>query len=438
MTSTREIAAILALAATCFAGCADPYEEPIPRRDRLNWPIGLAAHSGGRYLYVVNSNFDTRYREAVGGTLSVVDLETLRIRPRSGPFLPSFGGFVRLSSDARRAYVTARHSNTVLGLDVAPDGSAIFCTDASGAATSDPADCAMRRVPDASGEAVIPSDPFALDVTTVPWTDADGESFDIDLLNIAHLRGDNVTSIVVPRTGDGRPVASAMKSASLVPGGSAIARRPGTRDIYVGGRASREVAVYFPYMAPETGEVQAIIRRASILIGNIGQSVDTRGLAFSPSGDQLYVVTRAPDALHVIDLGPSDPDTGTGTTYKVTSTMPIARNPSGVFAHTGPDDRALLYIPSFEEEVIEVIDPVTLAMVDRIELGAQPYDVVWDSGPDHCEPGARCRAYVSLFNDLINADGTCGDHRMERCGSVGIIDMDPASERYHQLTGKIQ
>lgn len=437
MFSTREIAAILLFAATCTTACADPYEEPIPRRDLLNWPIGLAMHPGGRYLYAVNSNFDTRYRQDVGGTLSVVDLETQELRPRSGPFLPSFGGYVRLSGDARRAYVTARQSNTVVALDVAPDGSAVFCND-GGTATSDPTACALRRIPDVAGSPVISPDPFALDVTTLNWTNVDGDPFDIDLINVAHLRGDNVTSIAIPRGGDAAPVAASMKSASLVPGGAVIARRPGTRDIYVGGRVSREVAVYFPYLAPDSGAVQAIVRRASILLGNIGQTVDTRGLAFSEDGNTLYVVTRAPDALHVVDLGPSDPDTATGTSYKVTATMPIARNPSSAHIHTGPDGRTLVYIPSFDEKVIEVIDPETLTMVDRIELGAQPYDFVVDTGPAQCVPGGRCHAYVSLFNDLPNAAGTCGDHRTEPCGSIGIIEMDPTSERYHQLIGKIQ
>lgn len=437
MFSTRQIAALLLLAATGLTACADPYEEPLPRRDRLNYPVGLALHPAGRYLYVVNSNFDTRYREDLGGTLSVVDLETLRIRERSGPFIPSFGGFVRLSTDGARAYVTARHSDTVLGFDVAPDGSSVFCDD-DGVSTSDPSACAIRRVPDASGAARVPADPFALDVTTIPWTDADGESFDIDLLNMGHLRGDNVTAITIPRTGDGPAVASTMKSASLVPGASAIMRRPGTRDIYVGGRVSREVAVYFPYMAPEDGGVEAIVRRASISLGNIGQTVDTRGLAFSEDGDTLYVVTRAPDALHIVDLGPSDPDTATGTNYKVTATLPLARNPSGVHVHVGVGGAPLLYVPSFEEEVIEVIDPTTLTMVDRIELGAQPYDFVVDTGPDRCVPGGRCRAYVTLFNDVPNAAGRCQEDRTQRCGSVGILDLDPSSARYHSLIGKIQ
>lgn len=439
MFSTRQIVAFLLFAATAASGCADPYEEPIPRRDRLNWPIGLAAHPSGRYLYVVNSNFDTRYQESVGGTLSVVDLETLEIRAGSGPFIPSFGGFVGLSGDARRAYVTARHSNTVLGFDVAPDGSSVFCTNDEGDSTSDPEDCAMRRIPDASGEATIPADPFAIDVETLEWTDSSGDSFDIDLLNVAHLRGDNVTSIVVPRTeNDSRVVASAMKSAALVRGGSAIKRRPGTRDIYVGGRVSREILIYFPYLAPEDGAVQAIIRRASIPLSNIGQTVDTRGLAFSDDGNTLYVVTRAPDALHVVDLGPSDPDTASGTAYDVVGSIPVARNPSGVHVHTGPDGRTLLYIPSFDEEVIEVVDPETFAMVGRIEIGAQPYDFVVDTGRDHCVPNGRCRGYVSLFNDLPNAAGTCQANRTERCGSVGIIELDPSSPRYHQLIGKIQ
>jgi YVTN family beta-propeller protein len=436
MKWTTPIGATLLALAVASTSCGDPYTEPLPPRDRLNYPIGLTVHPDGRYLYVVNSNFDTRYREDVGGTLSVVDLTTLELRKKSTPFLPTFAGFVKLNRDASKAYVTARHSNAVIAFDVAADGSSIFCDD-GGTPTSDPQPCALRRVPDVAGAASIPSDPYALDVTTLDWQPPDPEAdpFEIDLLNIAHLRGEDVTSISLARGGEA--MSATMKSASLIPGGAALARRPRTRDIYVGGRVSREIVIYFPYLEPESGAVTALVRRGSIALGNIGQTVDTRGLAFSSDGEKLYVVTRAPDALHVVDLGPSNPETAGGTLAKVTASIPIASNPSGVYVHERYDGTTLLYIPSYDEEIISVVDPQTQAVVDEIEVGAQPYDFAVDTAPSRCVSGATCRAYVSLFNDLPGAAGVCSEHRTDQCGSVGIIDLNPESPRYHQLIGKI-
>lgn len=430
---------IAVFAALALGACSDPYEDPIPPRDRLNYPIGLSVHPNGRYLYAVNSNFDTRYREEVGGTLSVIDLSTLELLPRSSPFIPSFGGFVRLNEDGSRAYVSTRHSNAVVAFDVSASGDAVFCRDGE-TTTSDPAACLIRRVPDAPGGAFLPSDPFAMAVTTVERTNDAGDTMLVDLVNVAHLRGESVTTIGFPqRSSTEGPVAFAttMKFASLISGGSALAQRPGTLDYYVGGRLSRDLAIFSPYLEPQTGAVQALLRRGNVTLGNIGDSVDTRGLAFDATGETLYVVTRAPDALHVVDLGPSDVETAGGTLRKVVASIPIARNPSGIVRHVTPTGRTLLYIPSFDEQLIQVVDPESQAVVDRLELGARPYDFVVDTATDRCRAGTSCRAYVSLFDDLPAGDGRCEDHRTEPCGAIGVIDLDPESPRYHQLIGKI-
>ena len=138
MKSTFHTLAAVAAVTAFAAACADPYVEPLPPRDRLNYPVGLAIHPEGRYLYVVNSNFDTRYREDVGGTLAVVDLQKRELRPEASPFLPSFGGMIELSRDGTRAYIATRNQNAVVSLSVSPRGATVYCQD-DGVTTSDPA-----------------------------------------------------------------------------------------------------------------------------------------------------------------------------------------------------------------------------------------------------------------------------------------------------------
>ncbi len=504
-------------------GCGEAFVDPLPPRDRLHWPIGLQVHPNGDFLYVVNSNFDTRFREDLGGTVSVIDLVNFEILPDRGPFIPSFGGKMQLNGDASKVYVSVRLENQVMALDVAPDGSAISC-DESGEPSSDGRACSLSRVPDRSQGAELPSDPFGLDVVTTdvrqsvtveaalegtytvdlvrPDGNANQVAFDatsqseediaaelaaqidllmdytasangtrlaiepindepftarvffdppmgqdapeeapvsvlnesVDLLGLAHLRSQNVTSISLP--GQSLDTAT-MKYAELINGSNDVAHRPGTRDFYVAGRASRDIIIYQPYLN-EQNEVQAIIDRGRITLNHLTSQVDTRALLFEPDGDTLYAVSRFPDAIHTIDLRQSDAERGTGQLNRVIRSTPIERRPSDITRHLRiTDNRPLLYIPCFEAQLIQVFDPQLDAVIDEIELGARPYDFVTDAGPN-CVPGSgRCLAYVSLFDDLPRAGGSCEEVRDQPCGSVGVIDLDPLSPRYHQLVAKI-
>lgn len=425
------ILSVLTLMSLVVTGCGDPYVEPLPPRDRIHFPIGLAVHPNGRYLYAVNSNFDTRYREDVGGTVSVIDLETREILANQSTFIPSFGGSIQLNEDASRAYVATRQSNAIVSLKLSERGDSIFCdrTD-SGAPTvsSDPDPCALRRVPDVEGANVVPSDPFDIDVATLDIGDTR-----LDLINVAHLRGDDVTAITVPYT-DGQPDlgSASMRSAALTDAANVTVRRPGTQDIYVGDRNGGEIIVYFPYIAPNESEVQAIIVRDAIILNREADAVDIRGLVFSEDGETLYAVSRAPDALHVIDLGPSNLETGGGTLNAVVDTIPLPRRPADISLHNG-----LLYIPSFSAELVSVVNPLTRTTIDEIEIGAPPYKFIVNDGPNKCAAGQPCEAYVSLFNDSPETNESCAQDRTLQCGSIGIINLDPNDARYHTLTGKI-
>ncbi len=493
------------------AACADTYVDPLPRADQLAWPIGLEVHPNGRYLYAVNSNFDTRYNEEVGGTISVFDLETQSMLVGNGPFIPSFGGQIKLNDDASKAYVAVRYENQVLALDVASNGSALGCDTsetAEQALTSEMDTCRIQKVPNTNDGVMMPSDPFGLDVLTLQtsrsevkhadgfWTlslgsfsstiDAtgrsldeflatlaltlnnlpgvsaigrdgfltvygdDGNTFEVvltdpasnvqvfdttrsDVLGVSHLRGTQLTAISLPQ----QDVASAsMRSAEFLAGSNAITRRPGTRDFYAAGRLSRDLAIFQPYLAPESQRVEALIDRGRVTLNHLTSAVDARAMVFEPDGKTLYVATRNPDALHVISIAPADPEKGTGTAHRIVASIPLERSPSDVVRlQVGTQTR--LYIPCFEDGVIQVVDPATLAVVDEIQLGASPYVMKVDRGA-YCTPGSgRCWGYVSLFDDLARSGGRCDLNREEPCGSIGVVDLDPESPRYHRLIRKL-
>ncbi|QDG51862.1 hypothetical protein FIV42_14270 [Persicimonas caeni] len=425
--------------------CNNEFEGSLPRRDQLNYPIGVTFHPNGRYLYVVNSNFDARYRPSAGGTVSVIDADTLEIAAEQTPFLPSFGAFIELNEDASKAYVTARADDVVVAYEVADDGSALFCTGADGAQTSDPAECVIDRVPDQSGGAELPPDPFALSVFTV---ERGGEP--VDVINTTHLQSrDNqaarVSSISLP---GGQLAGGTIQTAPFFRA-TTIARRPGTQNLYVGARSTNGVGIFQPFINEE-GEVEAIIQRGFFELnhGTINNNIipiDARGMAFNDAGDRLYVVTRRPDAMHVVKLVAADPDEGTGTSHEVASALPLPDGPSDIVLHTTPQGRQLAYISSFDDESIQVVDVDSLTITDEILLDASPYEMAIEPPTSGCsEADERCRLFVTLFDDAQDSSVDCAS--TGSCGSVAVIDINPLNRnpeapelsRYHTVISKIQ
>jgi DNA-binding beta-propeller fold protein YncE len=412
-----------------LTSCVGQYEEPSPPRDRLHYPIGAELHPSGRYLYVVNSNFDVRYRGDQGGTVSVIDTETLEHLSNGSAFLPSFGSYIKLNADASKAYVATRHENEVIVLDVREDGRLLACS--RGEEANQTTECAIGRVPDTRDGARIALDPFGLEVATItrrhPETGADTL---VDVVNLSYLRGNLVTTLTFP----GQEFSSVtMQNASLLAGGNQIKRRPGSLDFYVAGRATNFVGIFQPYVN-EVGEVEAIVRRGTIELSRAIESVDARGLAFSEDGQHLYVATRRPSALHVVAV-----DRTAGLRHEVVDVIPLRRRATDVVVHRTHRGRELVYVPSYAEGTIEVIDPAARAIVDVIEVGRSPYQLVIDRSEDRCRaPGQLCRGYVTLFDDTGRQGSTCSDSPDESCGAVAVIDLDPDSPRYHQVLKKIR
>jgi DNA-binding beta-propeller fold protein YncE len=446
---TRASVAQLALVFGLFVsltGCGEPFEPPLPPRDDLNFPVGLAMHPNGRFLYVVNSDFNARFKSDSGGTISVVDTTTLEIQQEHSPFIPSFGGFIALNDDATKAYVTARQGNSLMALDVASGnataerrGGALFCTDDDGEPTSNPGDCRVQRVPDDTEGTPLATDPFGIDVATIRRTNpATGDEVSIDVAGLSYLASDRVSALSFPNQSTS---GASLSTGSLLAGSNQVARRPGTLEFYAAGRNTNVVGRFTPFVnvrdAGRFGDVETLIRLGSITVNSNTRSIDARGLAFDEAGDHLYVATRSPDALYVYDVVSADPKSGTGTRHRLDARVPIEDNPSNIAVHQTARGRRLVYVLSFEDQSIQVVDPESATVVDDVSLDASPYDMVIDTAPGRCrQPGDTCRGYVTLFDDSPRRNANC-DPEGPLCGSVGVIDLDPESARFHQLVTKI-
>jgi hypothetical protein len=422
------------LALLCI-GC-EPFEEPLPRRDRLHFPIGMALHPNGNYLYVVNSNFDGRYAADRGSTIAVVDTRTLQLYSLGGAFLPSFAGYAALNEASNKLYVTARQGNSLVALDVSADGSALYCgrdDSQTDGLSADGFACTIRTIRE-DGNARVPSDPFGVAVTTIQRRIGDQE-VPIDVVGMAHINSANVSALALP----GQDISAAtLRISALIENSNQITIRPNSLDMVVAGRGTNRLVVFSPFIGPD-GRMEALIRRGQIELSRVsGQSVDARGVSFSRDGRWLYTVTRFPNLLHIFRVLPSNVDTGAGVQYDLDRTVNICLAPSEVVSHVGPDGRELLYVTCYRGRRVQVIEPRQGIVLADVELDAAPYHMVTEAGmASRCRfPGDTCRGFITMFNDSPDASKGCVETNVG-CGSVAVIDLDPASERYHQIIAKV-
>ncbi len=421
--------AAVAILAVGLGSCIETYQDPPPPRDALFYPIGVQMHPDGRFLYVLNSNFNLRFQASQGGTVLVIDTETGEIMSESSPFVPSFGAYMALNEEATKLYVPTRHNNELTVLSVADQGQALYCEDEQGVRSPDTRPCTARRIPDVRQGGRIASDPFDVAVGQARRS-VGGQDRDFDLVHMTHLRGSAVTSMSLP---DADVAGASMRSAALLDRGSnQLEIRPGTNDVYAAGRGTGRVEGFRPFLSA-TGEIETIVRTHSIPVIQAGGGMDARGLAFDESGDWMYVATRRPNALHLIGMEPTG-----GGDPTVVSSIPLEHTPSEVHVHRGADGIQRLYVPSFRHGLIEVVEPDQEAVVDVIEVGRSPYSMASDQRPFHCtEPGRRCQGYVTLFDAASDGESRC-EPDARQCGQLAIIDLDPDSDTYHAVIDTIE
>ena len=71
---------IIAAVGVGVVGCFDPGAGDVPPDAQLNFPVGLALSQSGKYLFVVNSDFDLRYN---AGTVQALDVRAIEEHARA-------------------------------------------------------------------------------------------------------------------------------------------------------------------------------------------------------------------------------------------------------------------------------------------------------------------------------------------------------------------
>lgn len=397
-----------------------------PPTDALWYPLGVAAHPDGRYLYINNSVFDRRYN---AGTLMVYDTVEGRILPAATARIGLFAGDLTVGR-ARpedctddgcvgplKAYTVSRAENALLEVDIdaaAGDAAAHLACDRSGAQCD--GNAVFRSFGDDGSFAADPSG-IALDGEGV-WVTHAGRG----VLSRWDTRSDGAFEFRC--------------SVNLPDGATAVAVHPQTGQAYVSDRFGQRVIVvqrFAPFGEPVAGvagDPCTLRVVASIAVDPDSTRGSTRGLAFSADGSMLYVASSTDQSLRVYDTtvgarGPRNqllgivPLGGQPNLVRVAGLRPgEIRIGDGLDLGTvgtqiDASGEGLVYVTLFEDDAVAVIDPELLLIIARIEVGDGPHDITFMPDAD-----GALRAYVSLFEDH----------------AIAVLDLDPASpNRFSQL-----
>jgi YVTN family beta-propeller protein len=378
----RRLALLLAglhLVAACAS--RDYGGQPYPIGE-LHFPLSLTATPDQRYVLVGNANFDLEYR---GGGLAVLDVETNTVLKDRGVEIGNFAGDVALlvrDGAPVKAYVPVREDDQVVVIDLdTSDGTLRLSCSADGDSACDDA----HRVADIDEATPIGADPFGATVYHEPRLDA-------DLLVVTELAGGGVDVFRLDEAGTPVPLG---RVALDLPGLLTPVHVPGTGRLYVPNKFYNAVVSFdldFGASPLEVVDRSDIVLPVSLATGDYFR----RLIAI---GDTLYAADRNTDRVVVIDAG----------TNRVVRTLPAI---PGITSLVPTPDHKLL-LSSFDDRRLALLDLATGELDTVVGLARRPYELALVDLP---AAGLR-RAYFSSFTD----------HR------VGVLDLDPTSERYLQL-----
>ncbi len=422
------------LAACLLAGCAQSDLGTPPPKDGFYYPISVAAlerPDSAPVLYVVSSNFDLRYNR---GTVLAVDLAKLGTisgrMPVNGAVDPDvghvsidhFGGEALLytprirTGTEQRLFVTSRYAQTLYALTV--DGPKIACADGGqdclgqGLKMEDPKD-SNRRMMDPFGMALDGED---LWVTHLHVADNPPETGENRVSYMARLNAERFDSLELFNIG-----LAAAQGVARSPMGFYVAGRTLT-----GNEGIQSMAVRFAPMTQQgpvvTSTTPPSIQTEDIVTGETS-IYEARGVALSSDRNRLFVTTRSPSGLMVIDVSPQVPQDGTSEYTQPRNTILgfrlLPSGPSAMTVIPRPGQRDLVAVSCSGADTVALYDD-DLGEISGLVSGIEdPYGMAQVALPGNA---SGRRLFVVSF----------GNH------TVDVVDIpDLARPRTARMVGQL-
>jgi len=391
----------LLLTSLLLAACAQDIAGIDPPTDLFFFPSGLRLSPSGRTLFVTNGNSDLRYN---GSTLLALDADRLhlmaadplsytacRVDPEAGDeFLCGLDtdlvrGAVRLGSYAGhiavlpapeggamtyRLLVSVRGDPSLTLVDVYEnEAGEVTCLDCGdGCDASWPRDCrSSHRLETDDG---LPTDPYRILVRE-----------DLGYALVTHLNSPYLTVVdfaIEP------PVIAQVYDANMtvnyngyVGSYDAVSGPDQWPTFYVSNSYSPEIAWFRWQYSPEN-DMDLLLPAGSLYLqspyGPFESGAELRGLAFSGDGTRLYAAVRYPPMLVTLDVSVDDQGR---TRLTPAGTVEVSAQPALVQVHADHLGAEQVFVTSFPEGEVLVLDPARGTWVQRIPVGTGPHEFLF-------------------------------------------------------------
>lgn len=423
---------LCSLIATGFAlfalAACDEYEGLSPDAAKLHYPLGVAVHPDGRFVYVLSTNFDGEYRIDQGGTVSIIDTQSRTILDGSTVRLASFGGqlqFTRPTADGPGQLVATTRGDDALNLlEVSATGDRVWCDGDSSfgslydllAAAAPAALTTALGLPPASTDetgtnclvsGLAPS-PFALTALRSEWSRplaSDGWTH-WDWWGVGSLSG--AVSLVGVPNGDVAK-ATTVRTTGVAAGTSALVSIGD--QLVAAGRYGNQLSVLSAAQDGSGAPVALQTTRSITLpFSTSSGAMESRGLAYSELLKRLFVSINQPAGIATVEVGT---DADGGATLAFSGHLPLLGLPTAVTLRETAD-RSLLFLLLQSRDELLVLDAATSQTLSRLFVGNAPSAMAFS--PD----GAFL--YISLFGD----------------DALAVVKLDPADPSVVTLDATIR
>jgi DNA-binding beta-propeller fold protein YncE len=392
-----------------LGGCPENAGVP-PPLNALFYPVAAVTSSDGAWLYVVNSNFDLRYN---GGTVVTMDLNAIRaaavsrtmadgcrvdntsdgvpnaLRCSASRFMVA-GATRRINpfavdaaiaryADRERLYVAVRGDGSVTWFDLDARGGLSCGSGGAGSLCDDAHRVGIDGASSPLGNR-LPPDPSALAVDpSRGWIMVSHQSTDATLAR-ASLLADRGARAGSPA--NAAPVVLNTLT-GVTPGLSAVAlipnSNPAARSTWVATSRTDAVLNFFqayPGNPALQDSTPFLYRSAAVGITGLNRGVDSRSVIMDPApgASRMYVVSRSPESLLVVDLGAENPSQIT-----IRDVIPVPPGPSRLAAsYDAATGRTQVYVVAYDARRISVVDPAEHRIVSETSTNRGPHALVRD------------------------------------------------------------
>jgi DNA-binding beta-propeller fold protein YncE len=392
-----------ALISALVAGCTASDSEVRPPSDQLYFPTGIAVSPDEGRMFVTNANSELQYDS---GSVAVFDLsivdqvasdwtasgampencardtdhtetlicdETQFMQVAAGSRIGNFATAIAVQDTGNgtlRLIIPTRGDPSVTWVDF--DGTALNCNaDNQGFELCDD-EHRLSYIHNDPNVGYLPEEPFDAYVDSATG-----------YVLVTHLTTGAVTLINSPPGGiatisDVVIGVFAADATTGLEGSTGVSARiiPGEAPIFYVGSRSEDRIQMFTVGQPVNGADPYLVQGNYFFLDSVGDNAglsdDTRSIAFSADGSDMYLINREPPTVQIFDTSakPSGLPANTGV-----GASDICRNASKIQALDSGDGEKL-YISCFDDGQLYVVDPRGESYVENIlSVGRGPYAV---------------------------------------------------------------